>query len=206
MIEQKTSRKITYITFGLSLAVIIIHTYNLEIYGIDVEAYNFTVLFERFWWLLFNGTAVYYFALISGFLFFRNYDFSRIKEKYRSRCRSLLVPYLAWNMLYYLFFLLLGNMPFLKGVINSEEASFGLKEFVIYLWEGYGTFWYLKVIIGLIIFGPLIYLFLKKQEHWYPEMLLVPLIILCLAKQVTDSYISRNIVLALYFIVGSFNG
>jgi len=206
MIEEKTSRKLTLLTLGLSLAVIIIHTYNLEIYGIDTEAYNFTVIFEKFWWLLFNGTAVYYFAFISGVLFFRNYDFSKVKDKYSSRFKSLLIPYLVWNILYYLFFLIVGSLPFLKGVMNSEESEAGLVELFKYLWEGYGTFWYLKVIIALVIISPLIYILLKRQKYWYPEVLVVLLVALCFAKQITDSYISRDIVLALYFVIGSFVG
>lgn len=207
MINEKTSRKITHVTFGLCMAVIIIHTYNLEIYGLDTEAHSFTVYFEKLWWLLFNGTAVYYFALISGFLFFRNYDLSRVKEKYITRFHSILVPYLVWNTIYFIFFLVISNLSILNGIMNGDKLFFNLSSFALYLWNGYSTFWYLKVIIALIILSPFIFLVLKSREHYRPEItfVLMGVFIYFIAKE-SDASISRVLLLALYYMIGSYIG
>ena len=62
------------------------------------------------------------------------------------------------------------------------------------------------MIIALVIISPLIYILLRRQKYWYPEVVVVLLVAICFAKQITGSYISRDIVLALYFVIGSFIG
>lgn len=62
--------------------------------------------FETYMNKLANGVCVPYFFVISGFLFFRNFDMKMLAAKYRSRCKSILVPYLVWNVLYNLAFCL----------------------------------------------------------------------------------------------------
>lgn len=78
--------KITYIQFVLSLMVIMIHTYNVDVYNIGGTAF---ACFEQEISCL-SKIAVPTFFAISGFLFFRNYDLSQTLNKRKRTELSLL--------------------------------------------------------------------------------------------------------------------
>lgn len=46
-----------------------------------------------------TSLSMAFFFFVSGFLFFYNFDISKIKNKYKSRVRSLLVPFILWNLI-----------------------------------------------------------------------------------------------------------
>lgn len=93
MLSEKTSKKIYILSFALFIGVMTIHTYNLEIYGIDANGGSLLAEFETFLNFFANGVCVPFFFLISGFLFFRNFKISMLIDKYRSRVKSILIPY-----------------------------------------------------------------------------------------------------------------
>ncbi len=162
--EQKFRNKITIITFICSLFVIWIHTSNLDVYGIDADsegiAYFTYVLEWIFGKVIIFATPMFFF--VSGFLFFRNYDLSKTVNKYKSRIKSIVVPYIVWNTIYYLFFVIVTNVPVLSGFANASTYVFSLSNWINALWVNeYYTLWFLKNLIIYIIASPLIYVLLK---------------------------------------------
>lgn len=142
---RRESNKIKYILFIVSVLVILIHSLNNE------------TRFERFFANGIGQFAVPTFFLISGFLFFRTvhtlYD---IKHKLRRRIRTLLIPYLIWNLIYYALNLLMkpGNGI---SMIEITEAAFNYK---------YNpTFWYMYQLILISILTPLLYYGLKNIRY-----------------------------------------
>ena len=166
--EQQVRSKITLITFILSLLVIWIHTYNLETYGIDGSGGGldkFTWLLETTW-SAFIGIAVPFFFFISGFLFFRTFRFTwdGIKSKYISRIKGIVIPYIIWCTLYYLYYVILTNLPNVKNLVNSDTVPLSLLRWLDALWpHEYYTLWFLKELIILIALGPLIYIIFKNK-------------------------------------------
>ena len=71
--------KITYLQFALSLLVVLIHTYNVDVYGIDKTAF---ACFEQEISCI-SRIAVPTFFAISGFLFFKNYELSQTLNKWK---------------------------------------------------------------------------------------------------------------------------
>lgn len=177
MLSQKSSRKISVLSFILCLGVMTIHTYNLEVYGIGNSA-GFVFWFETFMNRLANGICVPYFFVLSGFLFFRNFDMSCLLRKYKSRCLSILVPYIVWNTLYYLFFAGITRTPILRFMNVGEKMEFGLRAYGDYVWNGYYTLWFLRVLIWMILCAPVLWLLLKRRKCYWPEVALAVLVFL----------------------------
>lgn len=202
MISQKNSRKISIISFILFIGVMIIHTYNLEVYGIETQNGGMIAAFEVFINKLANGVCVPYFFVISGFLFFRNFDMKMLSAKYRTRSKSILIPYIVWNTIYYLFFACITRLPYLSGVLNtSSETELGIAAYLRYIWEGYYIFWFLRVLIWMILLTPVLYVLLKRRKYYWPEIILVILILIALNK----TFLPHNLVNA-YYVIGAYIG
>lgn len=195
----KNSRKINILSFILFIGVMMIHTYNLEVYGIE-NSEGFIIVFETFMKKFLNGICVPYFFVISGFLFFRNFDLGLLLYKYKSRCRSILLPYLVWNTLYYLFFAGITNVSFLlRAAGNIDTVEFSINSYINYIWNGYYTFWFLRILIWMIICTPILWLLLKRKKWYCPEILLILMIILDMHGK---SVLSLNV----YYSLGAYLG
>lgn len=169
--EQKIRNKITLLTFFGSLLVIWIHTFNLELYGIDSASAGLgkaAYLLENYWKNVTN-IAVPLFFFISGFLFFRTYDFC-LKDtiaKYKSRVRSIGIPYICWCTIYYLFFAAITNIPAISRFMNGSENT----ELSVIAWlrwlgpDKYYTLWFLQNLILFIALCPVLYLVLKNRRR-----------------------------------------
>ena len=102
MLLDKTSRKISILSFILFIGVMLIHTNNLEVYEINSNGFDFLAAVESGLSGI-SSSCVPIFFFISGFLFFRNFQISMLLDKYQSRIKSIVIPYIVWNTLYYFF-------------------------------------------------------------------------------------------------------
>ena len=133
--------------------------------------------------------AVPGFFVISGYLFFRNAGGTGAVEmldktggsaadvrrfflgKWKSRCRSLLIPYLLWNLIYYLIYLAAGR------------AELSLQAFLegLLLYRYNPVFWYLQQLIILTVLSPLVWLLVKTRRTVLPVLILLFLLAVCYA-------------------------
>lgn len=202
MLSDKASKKIRVLSMVLFVGVMMIHTYNLEVYGIEPDRPgSILAALESFLYRFANGTCVSFFFFISGFLFFRNFRFSLLVEKYRSRLKSIVFPYLVWNTIYYLFFVCITRIPVIANAMNGDRLAFGAAEYVKYVWEGYYTLWFLRVLIWMILLAPVLYLLLKRRKYYWAEPALVLLLLIGLGKTpVTPGIIN------VYYVLGAYLG
>lgn len=155
------SKKVVWYNFILCLLVVWVHAVNaadssaaLEGLAVLPEA-GWDVVLEN---LLANGVAqlaVPGFFMLSACLFYRNLDsFSGIGKKWHSRLYSLLLPYLAWNAIYYLL-----------HVFVMRDAPLSWQELILaaskYTYNP--VFWYVYQLILLVLLAPVIYLLLKNS-------------------------------------------
>ena len=72
--QEQLSRKITFLSFILSVGIVYIHAYNVNVYNLSGSG-KAAFLIERFETVSLNllGSVVPFFFMISGFLFFRNF-------------------------------------------------------------------------------------------------------------------------------------
>ncbi len=106
--------------------------------------------------------AVPGFFCMSGYLFFRNCGTDSLPGrefylgKWKKRVRTLVIPYLLWNLIYYCIYLAAGraqlNLPVvLEAVLNYKFNP---------------VFWYLRELILLTVLTPLIFLLLKEKRFY----------------------------------------
>ena len=152
-------RKKTLLAYVLAVLVFIIHISTLDCF-VPLAQQPFLKGFVS----SVCRCAVPTFLVISGALFFRNYDNSQYGKKMKSRAKSLLVPYLAWNtigMLYAFAKTLLpaayvhDKTPFDPTFVNVLLAIFHNAENF--------PFWFIFNLIVFFIFAPLVYVLLKNR-------------------------------------------
>ena len=177
--DDLTSRIISFLRFPLIVGVIFIHS--------DTGAFHGNYLAHGWLWIDYiveffahtlTSVSVPCFFLISGFLFYRQQFFSKdiYKSKLKSRYYSLLKPYLIWNFIGFLIFLvkmhpiLSSHFPSLVGFRVDIEM------FLLCFWDtnlpkdinigGPIDFplWYVRDLILLVVFSPVIYWLIRKLK------------------------------------------
>ena len=165
MEERKFYNKIIWFTFFFSVLVIWVHSYNAVLFLGNTRAAMKVSQLERFLGDQVAQFAVPGFFLISSYLFFRNFTMDRLWIKWNSRIRSVLVPYIVWNLLYYLGYVIGSRLPVVSGIIGKGTIPFRITvaaEAVLHYTYNY-VFWYLNQLIVLIILAPVIYLLIRKM-------------------------------------------
>ena len=91
MTELEFRNKVTWFSFALSLLVIWVHSYNAELFlGYQAATGMVYVLEHRIGdWL--GQIAVPGFFMISGYRFYRDFDWGKLRGKWQRRIKSLLV-------------------------------------------------------------------------------------------------------------------
>lgn len=152
--------KKTTVSFVLSLLVFYIHFRIFSVFknADGIIGYTFDQL------LILTKVAVPLFFIISGALFYRNYNWDLTLQKWKSRFFTLCVPYLIWNTLW-LILALLGNYTPLGVFLGGVKASFSLENILngIFLYGYFEPFWFIFQLIVLTAFCPIIYLLLQNK-------------------------------------------
>ena len=102
MEEKQFRDKVYWLTFLFSLMVVWVHSFNGELFMGNPEAALKVAGIERILGEKLGQIAVPGFFMVSSYLFFRGFCWKKLLPKWRSRIRSLLLPYLLWNFLYYI--------------------------------------------------------------------------------------------------------
>lgn len=194
--DELLSKTISYLRFPLTVGVVFIHfnlARGLEIhgvkYGLDNPEWYFFIanLISE----VFSRIGVPLFFIISGFLFFYQKDFKDsdvYKQKLKTRIRTLLIPFVLWNIIatiwafkcflpgfsaFYrpaevqLSFIRIIN-TFLcnvdnKGIIIGSPST-GLAEGVYPIDS---PLWYVRELMVMVVLSPIIYWLIKKTKQWF---------------------------------------
>ena len=134
--DALTSRVVSFLRFPLIVAVIFIHC-NLLVKHPELET------MPVFYFLVYITMklvciAVPLFFFISGFLFFKEglFDFTLYSKKLKSRFRTVLIPYLLWNIIY---FVIVGIMQLIKPdtlfLLHKHIVDFRWQDFLWIFWD-----------------------------------------------------------------------
>ena len=145
-------------TFILSILVFIIHMPSLANYTLEGSFGNAVYIGSELL-TLFSRVAVPLFLIMSGALFYRNYELNKTKEKYKSRFKSLVVPYLVWNIIWVVFNIICSYTPISKFFINRQLFTLSAGNILggIFLYKAYAPFWFIFDLIIFTLICPLLY-------------------------------------------------
>lgn len=148
-----------------SILVVWVHSANGELFLGKSGYARSVVLFERFLGNTVAQIAVPGFFMMSGYLFYRNFNWRKLGEKWKSRGRSLLLPFLLWNTIYYAGYIIGSRIPFVTDIVEKGMVPFEPYTAVnaIFHYAYNYVFWYLYQLIFLVILAPLIYSALKYK-------------------------------------------
>ncbi len=175
-ITSYKSKKIAAINMLLIILVLVLHGYY-------VEANNFPIanaMQEVVGTNGLTGVAVPMFFLLSGILFFKGVDSAKdCLPKIKKRVRSLLVPYLIWNVVFVLWYLILQNLPGVGGYINNDIVGKVFTKDVgsdIYelLWKPVNfPLWFLRDLMIMVALSPILFYLIKYLKWGSPLLILL---------------------------------
>lgn len=192
--EMKYRNKITYISFLLSLVVVVRHTVNIEVYNLENGFLWYAESFIR----SVSEVAVPMFFVISGYLFFVNFKYDKIFSKWKTRFFSIVVPYLIWNVVAYMYYQIIAMIPFVRSSLNQSIEEFSLKMLLLNALFGYHNItWFLRYLVIYIIITPMIFFLMKYK---WSAVIVLPLIF-------GLGYIEQNYSYYwFYYLVGAYIG
>lgn len=198
-IDSYNSKKIKVLSFVLILLVLYIHSFYNE--AIDTRLASSVQTFVGGGGIAI--VAVPMFFVISGFLFFNNIgNVKNCFPKIKKRASSLLVPYLIWNCVFVLWYVVLQNLPGIGGMINSDmltqifAGSFIEGIDAMFVAPAAFQLWFLRDLIIIVMLSPLLYLLLKYGK-WIVVVGL--LLVTPYIKEVTETFNQFGIA---YFAMG----
>jgi len=173
--------KISIVSFVLVIMVLYVHSiYNEAEYFRLANIVKCVV--SRLCYRVINPT----FFTISGLLFYKGInDVTDCFPKIKKRIRTVIVPFILWNAIAIIEFLILSQFPIIKDFLNGDMmANFqtligGLNYF--FLEPAAFHLWFLRDLIAYIFLSPLLYFFIKRFRWWFFGIMLIatpPLMIL----------------------------
>ena len=179
------SKVITNLRFPLMLGVVLIHNVLIEPAEAAREGMLLVAFVIEFLSHQFVAPCVPLFFFISGYLFFLKFGdrFHAIdyRTQLKKRVRTLLIPYIFWNLVVLGYFALLHK--FVPSLINPEFNNvyqFSTMEWIRSFWDFPGgqpicyQFWFLRDLMLAVIISPIIFMAMK-YGRWYLMVLLVAL-------------------------------
>ena len=167
-VKDKKNYKIVWVSFILSILVVLEHSINYSIYNSS----GFWYLVQKFIEQI-TDIAVPTFFVLSGFLFFKDLDQKSIKRKLISRIFSLVIPYLIWNFVDFLFYFALTNISFTANLMNMERIEFTfLNVLKCFYSNEYSVMHFVRNLIVYVVVSILFYHVIKiKYIGWLPALI-----------------------------------
>jgi fucose 4-O-acetylase-like acetyltransferase len=167
--DQTTFESIEVLRFPLMILVVFVHVISPEPHAVNLswDPDNMYTLFSELISHIIGRVAVPVFFLFSGYFFFlKLHTFNRriYMEQIGKRCRTLLIPYLFWVMLYVLLVVLKNVILSRLGVAEDDMyVEIKVGHYDQLLWGGplLFPFWYIRDLMCMVLLTPLFYLLFK---------------------------------------------
>ena len=159
------SYKISAFNFFLSVLIVGLHSDCKNTIGWECDGSQIAIVLETMstFFTMMGHLAVPTFFVISGYLFYRN--ISKVLDifvKIKKRLKTLLVPYLLWNMIFVLFFWIILHSS-LANYMHMPNSLQTYQEIIIAIVDSKFTpLWFVKNLIIYVMLSPLLYLIAKK--------------------------------------------
>ena len=172
--DKILSKTITYLRFPMIYLVVLLHTIIVDqnCFGQIVIPQGKLPVFEITLHILqrnIGDIAVPLFFFLSGYLFFLNIkDFNNafFKKKLKKRMKSLLIPYLLWNTLFFFFlFVCYYISPTFVPSFNYYFSKLTFISIIKSYWSPIlSPMWFIRDLMILNMISPIIYWAIKKTN------------------------------------------
>lgn len=205
MIRENINQKVVHVNFLCMVLVVFVHTYNIVVYNVkDTSvAQSILILCERFISeVLGNQIAVPVFMLLAGYHFFLNlHRNDEITPKIKKRIKTLGIPYLFWNTIGCLFFLIVIRLPWISKIINTKPDAVNIQNILwgILGYKYYYPFWFLARLLCFVFFSHVIFCIMRRKK-----VVILVLSILVLSSFVSGKCDEYTLKPLFFYLVGGF--
>ena len=192
--------KKTILSFLAIVFVVIIHNSTTNQYILTEDPLTIiTNIIHNFFAYGLGSVAVPIFFLIAGISLFRNYKPNMYTSKLRSRIKSLLVPYLIWNIIGLLFCILCTYTPLADYISNREAFEPTLPNILsgIFLYKYNYPFWFLFELIIFVIFTPLFDFLTSRKFLSY-----ITFLVILILPVFVESFLDLNLYFVIFYFLG----
>lgn len=202
-------KKKTVVSFILALFVIMIHSTAIEQYVLQLQIDEGKIA-AGFVDNLLSETlvrvAVPMFFMLAGATLFRNYENKLYLSKVRSRVKSLIVPYLIWNTLVMLFYLLCSYTPIYTLFLGRERFLLTLPNVIeaVFFYKCNFVFWFVYNLIIYVVLSPVFDLMISKK--WMAYMFAIIVLLLPYYATPVFSAVRMNAGSVIFYYVGCYIG
>lgn len=165
--SQTMSAAITWLRFPLIFLIILLHCYSVVKLDGPRDTYS-KAIYPFSLWL--GETGVPGFFFISGYLFYLSKK--TYLQKLNSRIHTLLVPYLLWNAILLLLYLIAYAVGYPQSINYRSITEYGFIDYIRLFWDR-GTydngnfvpllcpFWYIRNLMIMSLLSPLFYYIIR---------------------------------------------
>jgi hypothetical protein len=213
VLDSESSFRLTLLRFPLVVLIVFLHAYGSTVGFSDGEigvshSICFVDLVRNFVSQGIARIAVPMFFLMSGYLFFAGFEWS--KESYliklKSRTKSLLIPFLFWNITTLLIIALAQAMPTTQTFFSGKHALVATFSVFDYLNAIVGftrspisyQFWFIRDLIILVLLAPLL-----NIVNRFSPLSFLGLVLICWLIDVWPVYVPSSEAL-LFFSFGAY--
>ena len=169
-VTSEVSSRIKILRFPLIVGIVFIHA-QLQNVG-EVTKFTQTLIYYSVAQL-----AVPLFFIISGFLFFRDFElsFESYCKKIKARIHTLLVPYIFWNLSFLLLLLFLQSIPGIASFFNSGDYQKLILDYNFYDFMNafigltgmplLYQFWFIRDLMIMVLLSPIFFILAKKVPY-----------------------------------------
>jgi peptidoglycan/LPS O-acetylase OafA/YrhL len=169
-ISREASNKIQWIKFIGCILVVLCHSTTYKVF--NISGLQEKIIDYFFCYPAAIGVRIFF--VLSGFLMYKNVNiadnkitiYNQLKKKIASRVKSIFIPYIIFNVVWMIFTIVVQNIPFIRGKIDSMLLFEGGWRNVlegIFLYKYNGVAWYLWVLIIVTVCSPIIYFMLHRK-------------------------------------------
>lgn len=175
--RENFSNNVIWYNFILCILVIYIHARNDSIFTVPVFISGISIFSEMESILAADiaGTAVGGFYLCSGYLFFRSYSWNHTLEKYKSRIRGILIPYILWTLIYFFIHVVISHIPGLAVIFHEAPIQVTWKTILdaVFHYRYCAFLWFLQFLILYAAVSPVIYVLIQNRYSGVAAILVV---------------------------------
>ncbi len=178
MCNKIKNKHIVLCQYVLTLLIVIRHGRNIEAWNLYDNRAQLAATIQKIY-LHMSNIAVPVFFYFSGFLMYLNLEKSNWITKIKRRIVSLIIPYVVWNLLCGLFFIIISHINIIQKKMNQDVIRFDIQFIYNCLIKcSYNNpLWYLRNIIVLSLLSIIIIYVTKDRREGVLLILLATVIL-----------------------------
>ncbi len=161
--HKNTSNRINWLKGFLCMMIVFVHAQNTDYFNSASVPWISSA--EQIIIRIAAYIGVSGFFFLSGYLFFRNFTVPALVPKLLRRTKTLLLPFIVWNAVYYLLYTIssraLGLRSLFDGMYIPITADEMFQALIMYKYNP--VFWFMQHLIVFIVATPLIWLLIKNK-------------------------------------------